>query len=379
MAEFKPEEVARDEKLFREPQEFGLEPLAPIDVRKIHDFDDLLAAMALTSFGGRQVGEAAEVLTEMFEDPKCLRVLTMTGAMTVGKMTLLIVELIERGLVDVIISTGALQAHGMIEGMGLHHYKLSADAPNELFDDAYLAKIGFNRVTDTIELESNFLASEAIVYEALEALCEGVDEEQMPVTVGGADVMRSIGRVLEKHYPGNRSILSTALRHEVPVFIPAWSDSELFLDTEVFNYKAEMEGKNTRFQVAAHRDWREYQEKMAAHDGTFGIFTIGGGVPRNWAQQLGPQLDRLQTVFGRWPVKRFHYGVRICPDPVHFGHLSGCTYSEGKSWYKFLPNARTAEVLTDATVVWPLLMLGVFQRMEKNKKARQREDEPKDE
>ncbi len=367
LSEFKKEEQARDEKLFRHASDYGLKALEPIDISAIGDFDELLQAMALTSFGGRSVGEAADVLTEMFEDRSCKRVLTVTGAMTVGKMTLLIVELLERGLVDAIITTGALQAHGMIEGMGLHHYKLAPDSPKELQDDAHLSEIGFNRVTDTIELESNFLEAEGIVDEALRLLYEDVDEAEHPVTVSGAEIMRSLGRVLENSHPNNRSILSTALRKGVPVLVPAWSDSELFLETETTNYRAELEGKKPRIQVAAHLDWREYQDMMAFHEGTLGILTIGGGVPRNWAQQLGPQLDRLQTLFGKWPVKRFAYGVRICPDPAHFGHLSGCTYSEGKSWYKFLPEAKTAEVLADATIVWPLLMLGVFQRMDKKK------------
>ena len=217
MPEFKKEELARDENKFKDPAEYGLKPLEAIDIRQINDFDELLQAMALTSFGGRNVGEAAEVLTEMFADDTCKRVLTITGAMTVGKMTLLIVELLERGLVDAIITTGALQAHGMIEGMGLNHYKLAPESPKELHNDAHLAEIGFNRVTDTIELESNFLEAEPVVDEALRALYEGVAQEQLPVTVGGADVMRSLGRVLEKRYPGNRSILSTALRKDVPV------------------------------------------------------------------------------------------------------------------------------------------------------------------
>ncbi len=366
MAEFKKEETARDDKEFKDPKEYGLHPLEAIDIRHIGDFDELLRAMSLTSFGGRAVGEAAEVLTEMFEDNSCKRVLTVTGAMTVGKMTLLMVELIERNLIDAIITTGALQAHGMIEGMGLHHYKLAPDSPKELQNDARLAEIGFNRVTDTIETESNFLEAEPVVDEALRALHEPAKEH--PVTVSGAEIMRSLGRVLERQHPGNRSILSTALRKDVPVLVPAWTDSELFLETEITNYKSEIEGKPPRLQVAAHLDWREFQDRFAHHDGTLGILTIGGGVPRNWAQQLGPQLDRLQTLFGRWPVKRYSYGVRICPDPPHFGHLSGCTYSEGKSWYKFMPDARTAEVLADATIVWPLLMLGVLQRLDKRTK-----------
>src|SRR5438067_2048136 len=62
---------------------------------------------------------------------------------------------------------------------------------------------------------------------------------------------------------------------------------------------------------------------------------------------------------------RFRYGVRICPEPDYWGGLSGCTYQEGISWGKFVPpdeGGRFAEVLSDATVVWPLLMVGLLER-----------------
>jgi deoxyhypusine synthase len=98
-----------------------------------------------------------------------------------------------------------------------------------------------------------------------------------------------------------------------------------------------------------------------------GIFTIGGGVPRNWAQQVAPFYD---IVGDRLDIEvdhpRFQYGVRICPEPVHWGGLSGCTYSEGVSWGKFTPpqeGGRFAEVYADATTVWPLLMKGVLEEL----------------
>jgi deoxyhypusine synthase len=99
-----------------------------------------------------------------------------------------------------------------------------------------------------------------------------------------------------------------------------------------------------------------------------GIFTIGGGVPRNWAQQVGPLGEVLER---RGDGKhgqfiRFTYAVRICPEPVHWGGLSGCTYSEGVSWGKFVSEqegGRHAEVYADATVAWPLLLRGVLERM----------------
>ncbi|MGW8223710.1 MAG: deoxyhypusine synthase family protein, partial [Syntrophobacteria bacterium] len=100
-----------------------------------------------------------------------------------------------------------------------------------------------------------------------------------------------------------------------------------------------------------------------------GIFTIGGGVPRNWAQQVSPYLEILEERCGSsFPIKKFRYGVRICPEPAYWGGLSGCTYSEGVSWGKFVSpedGGRFAEVLCDATVAWPFLIKAVKQRLDK--------------
>ena len=98
---------------------------------------------------------------------------------------------------------------------------------------------------------------------------------------------------------------------------------------------------------------------------TLGIFTIGGGVPRNWAQQVGPYVDITNARLGTdFTPPRFKYGVRICPEPDYWGGLSGCTYAEGVSWGKFVPReegGRFAEVLSDATLVWPLLFQGLLE------------------
>jgi len=112
---------------------------------------------------------------------------------------------------------------------------------------------------------------------------------------------------------------------------------------------------------------------VASHS-RWGIFTIGGGVPRNWAQQIGPYVDIANVRLGiQIPPPRFQYGVRICPEPVHWGGLSGCTYSEGISWGKFVPvedDGRYAEVYADATLAWPLLMKAVFEELQERPRGR---------
>jgi deoxyhypusine synthase len=115
---------------------------------------------------------------------------------------------------------------------------------------------------------------------------------------------------------------------------------------------------------------KEYAE-LACGAKRLGIFTVGGGVPRNWAQQVAPLFDLANSRIGQEkPVPRFHFGVRICPEPAHFGGLSGCTYSEGISWGKFVPTEEGgayAEVYADATLVWPLLMKAVFEALDEEK------------
>ena len=66
------------------------------------------------------------------------------------------------------------------------------------------------------------------------------------------------------------------------------------------------------------------------------------------------------------PLKRYSYGVRICPEPVNWGGLSGSTYTEAVSWGKFVPpeeGGRFAEVLDDATVALPLVVGAVLERL----------------
>jgi deoxyhypusine synthase len=98
-----------------------------------------------------------------------------------------------------------------------------------------------------------------------------------------------------------------------------------------------------------------------------GIFTVGGGVPRNWSQQFGVYGELLaRRGYKKIPLKRYAYGVRICPEPAHWGGLSGSTYTEAVSWGKFVPpeeGGRLAEVFDDATVALPLIVAAVLQRI----------------
>jgi deoxyhypusine synthase len=176
----------------------------------------------------------------------------------------------------------------------------------------------------------------------------------------------AIGAYLAKNVR-ERGILKSAHDQGVPVFVPAFSDSEMGLDTALNNRLRESTGRH-KIRFDPFLDLEHFAATLLRQK-KLGILTIGGGVPRNWSQQFGPFCELRHRRLGEnIPLKRYHYGLRICPEPVYWGGLSGSPYSEAISWGKFVPPAeggRFGEVFVDATVGLPLIVAAVLERLDK--------------
>ncbi|MBU0598521.1 deoxyhypusine synthase family protein, partial [Patescibacteria group bacterium] len=213
-------------------------------------------------------------------------------------------------------------------------------------------------------------------------LDEGIFNKISPdETLCSRVLCKKIGNYLLEESMG-RGILQSAAKNNVPVYIPAFTDCELGLDFALYNRKQVLKGnKSIKFNPFLDLD---HFSDLILKQKSLGIFTIGGGVPRNWAQQVGPYLDFIRfSIRDKEDKSKYHaekgdpynkaykYAVRICPEPVEWGGLSGCTYTEGVTWGKFRDEKTEgglfAEVLTDATYVWPLLIKAVQDRLKKEK------------
>lgn len=339
-------------RVLHDPVADRLTPIYPLDLARCRTIDDLVRAMGQTAFTARQVGDAADVLEAMARDKDCFVVMTLSGAMTVAKMGLIFCDLIEAGVVNAIVSTGALMAHGLVEATGRSHFRYDPK-----MDDTELFVAGYNRVYDSLEPEVNLDHVEHVVqgilvqWDADEAVCSW-------------KLHRRIGEFLEKQTRG-RGILKSAYRHNVPVFVPAFTDSELGIDFALHQRARKRDGRPP-LRYDPYHDFEQFAATMLAQK-KMGIFTVGGGVPRNWSQQFGVYAELLaRRGYEKLPLKRYSYGLRICPEPVHWGGLSGSTYSEAVSWGKFVPpeeGGRFAEVFDDATVALPLVAGAVLQRL----------------
>ena len=350
------EEGSGIERKLHDPVADKLIPLAPLDLTKITSIDGLVRAMANTAFTGRQLGEAADVLEAMARDKDCFVVMTLAGAMTVAKQGLIIADLVDRGIVKAIVSTGALMAHGLVEATGRAHFR-----HNPALSDEELYEAGYNRVYDTLEPEQNLDDVEKVIFEVLQAWSTNE-------VLSSYKLNRAVGAFLATHAKGQRGILKSAYEKNVPVFVPAFTDSELGLDYALTN-RERARDKKPLLRFDPFLDLEYFAETLLKQK-RLGIFTIGGGVPRNWSQQFGPFIELRHRRGGEdLPLKRYHYGLRICPEPVYWGGLSGSPYSEAISWGKFVPpseGGKFGEVFVDATVGLPLIVAAVFERLDRD-------------
>jgi len=241
------------------------------------------------------------------------------------------------------------------DALPISHFRVNPD-----FKDEELYEAGYNRVYDTIEPEQNLDDVERVVFQVLE---DWNDDE----TCCSWKLNRAIGRHLAETAK-ERGILKSAYKKGVPVFVPAFTDSELGLDFALSNRMRDRWGK-PRLSYDPFLDLEHFAETLLKQK-RLGIFTVGGGVPRNWAQQFGPFIELRHRRGGEQiPLKRYHYGVRICPEPVHWGGLSGSPYSEAVSWGKFVPpeeGGRFGEVFVDATVGLPIIVAAVLERLDQD-------------
>ena len=340
-------------RVLHDPVKDKLRPIYPLDLSKTRTIDQLVRAMGDTAYTARQIGDAADVLEVMARDKECFVVMTLAGALTVGKMGLVFCDLIESGVVKAIVSTGALMAHGLVEATGLSHFRYDPSKMN----DEELFQAGYNRVYDSLEPETNL--------DHVEEVVDGILDKWDPTDVVCSwKLHRKIGEFLHKQ-GGGRGILKSAYEHNVPVFVPAFTDSELGIDFAL-NKMARQRDKRPLLRFDPFEDFETFADTMMATK-RMGIFTVGGGVPRNWSQQFGVYAELLaRRGLKKLPLKRYSYGLRICPEPVNWGGLSGSTYTEAVSWGKFVPpeeGGKLAEVLEDATVALPLIVGAVLERI----------------
>ena len=169
-----------------------------------------------------------------------------------------------------------------------------------------------------------------------------------------------MGRYLTKHSVKKDSLVQAAFEHDVPVFCPAFSDSSAGFGL----VKHQWENPDKHVSIDSVKDFLELT-KIKIEAGTTGLFMIGGGVPKNFAQDTVVCAE----ILGK-EVPLHKYAVQITVADVRDGACSSSTLREAASWGK-VDTVFEQMVYAEATSVLPLIVSYVYHQGDwKNRKLR---------
>ena len=330
----------------RTKNDYLAKKIVPYDPTKVTTVEDALVALQGCSFQGRNLGIALEILTDMASNPECLRVLTLAGAMIPAGMEEIICQAIERKIIKVIVTTGANIIHSIVNAFESteHQYHYSG---TDKVDDSDLLSHRINRIYDTFLPEEGYENAE----NHLKKVLLSVFPKDTQIVLSPSELLAKIG----PHLPG-RNFLAIAAENGVPVFCGATSDSELAINLLIFR---QQEGLNLILDEIL--DIEKFS-KLIREANNYGTIILGGGVPRNWAQQVFPYLAQIDDNYQK---TGYHYSVRFHSAVPLDGGLSGCTIRESISWGKYQSDVHHQSVWGDATVYFPLIMSALFQRLDR--------------
>jgi deoxyhypusine synthase len=332
-----------------DPHKFHGKDIPHIKLDERMTIEDLVNVFASSGFNGRQLGDAAKLYAKMIKEDATI-CLTVSGALTPVGFGGIIKTLIERGFVDWIIATGANVYHEDHFAWGLPVKQGSFNV-----DDMKLYENEIVRIRD---IYIKF-------YETLEAEDQVIQKmfgESFPdksfTTAEFCNVMGKMSKEHSKH--PEKSFITTAYDYDVPVYVSTIKDSSLALNLAVHR----LAGKTYNLDFV-----REIIEQAAILYGSkkSGILELGGGVPKNTAQQTGPLLDQIL----RRNDGGQDYVIQITDARPDTGGLSGATLQEGKSWGK-VQDAHNGmvTVYADATIAFPILALYVLSNQKTRKPKR---------
>jgi len=314
------------------------EEIKHIDIKSF-DSTKIIESMKGMSFTSRDTGNAAEILNSMVKDKDCTIILTLAGSTSAGGCMQVYVDMVKNNMVDAIVSTGAsIVDMDFFEALGFKHYKGTSYA-----DDTKLREMYIDRIYDTYIDEEQLQSCDKTIKEIADSL------EKRPYS--SREFIWEMGKWLVKNSKKKDSLVQAAYENNVPIFCPAFSDSSAGFGLVLH----QIENPDKHLSIDSVKDFKELTDiKIKA--GTSGLFMIGGGVPKNFAQDTVVCAE----VMGK-DVPMHKYAVQITVADPRDGACSSSTLKEANSWGK-VDSSCEQMVYAEATSVLPLIVSYVYHK-----------------
>lgn len=308
----------------------------------ISEFDarPIIERMGKMSFSSRDLARATEIYNLMLADKNCSVILTLAGSTSAGGCMQLYADMVKYNMIDAVVASGAsIVDMDFFEALGFKHYQGSSEIDDKILREHYI-----DRIYDTYIDEDDLQACDKIILEIANQL------EAKPYS--SREFIKAMGAYLDKGGAKKAdSLVELCYKHDVPIFCPAFSDSSAGFGLVLH----QVQNPDAHLTLDSVADFRELTEiKLAAGD--TGLLIVGGGVPKNFAQDTVVCAELLGH-----EVAMHKYAVQFTVADSRDGACSGSTLREACSWGK-VDTVYEQMIYAEATSVLPLLVSDAYHR-----------------
>jgi deoxyhypusine synthase len=285
-------------------------------------------------FTAKKLADAADLLHRMVANKSEKVILSFPAAVCATGTRGVIRDLVKHKLVDAIITTCGTLDHDLARLWGEYQ------SGSFEMDDRKLHQEGINRL-------GNVLVPNAAYGELLEERLRPLLKawvESGTTSFSTRELCAKLGEWAGREKNREESILYWAWKNEIPVFIPGPTDGAVGAQV----WMVYQGNRKVRFDLLA--DEQELCNFVFAAK-RLGALMVGGGISKHhtiWWSQFRGGLDTV---------------VYLTSAPEWDGSLSGARVKEAVSWGKVKEDAVWETVEGDATVLLPLLVADLFERL----------------
>jgi deoxyhypusine synthase len=317
------------------------QPIQHIDIKQ-HNVVPLVDAMQHMAYSSRDLARAASIYERMLRDQDCGVILCLAGSLISAGLKQIFVDLIRNNMVDAVVSTGAnIVDQDFFEALGFRHW-IADEVMKAGTEDGKLRDLMIDRIYDTLIDEEELRECDETTHKIADSLT--------PRPYSSREFIREMGAYLTKNgktpqQGGVDSIVLAAYEKDVPIFCPAFSDCSAGFGLVAHQHER---GDKPKVSLDSAKDFYELTQLKIANP-TTGLLMIGGGVPKNFAQDIVVAADILGT---EAPMHK--YAIQITVADVRDGALSSSTLKEASSWGK-VDTTFEQMVYSEATIALPLV------------------------
>jgi deoxyhypusine synthase len=307
------------------------------------------------AYSSRTLANASDIYSMMLKDKECAVILTLAGSLISAGLKKALVTLVENNMIDAIVSTGAnIVDQDFFEGLGFKHYIAPGSPEAPPVDDMTLRNMMIDRIYDTYIDEDDLRACDDTTHRIFNSFAPGAYSSR--------EFIEAMGAYLAKNHAKNESLVKTCYLKRVPIFVPAFSDCSAGFGIVLHQTEALESGK-PMVAFDSGKDFRELTDiKLACKD--TGLLMLGGGVPKNFAQDIVVAAELLSERKGgkaRGDIGMHKYAIQMTVADSRDGALSGSTLREACSWGK-VDVVHEQMVFGELSALFPILASDAYHR-----------------